>query len=254
MLIGLGGVLIRIWKRHCSGKTVTFFSSSTVVVGMVSVIPPADDPVDISRGIGDDGQYINEFAGRRGNHIIVGGRMVGKTSMLARKAIELAADGQHVAVLVPMQDMASQFRHRVLSILDLSEAHRPNHKNEIQLRNGTIEIDTDFDYPLRRFDSVLIDEASELQNAPQRVDTMKHRYDTVAMAYTPKPQRSLLDGFAQYNTAYATWHIPSSASLYMSDDKVEQQYAYMPLRRFQAEIEAKYWDGERHIEPNHDYS
>lgn len=211
----------------------------------------------------DEPTYFNSFSGVTGNHIIVGGRIIGKTELLVRRACELLADGKDVEILTPRMAMAREMKDRIVKqfgVNNLSHSSTDFVKSEC---GGSIHFSLTeqlhgFDRSTAKaVDAVLVDEAQEVpQSVWLSLDRCSDEIPLLVFAGTPTPTQTILSGFAEYNTKYETWHIPTdSGYTAVTDEKIGQQYDYMGWETFNAKIRAKYWTGDEPIiQPDHDYS
>jgi len=209
-------------------------------------------------------EYFDDFQTVTGNHIVVGGRIIVKTELLVRRAVTLCEDGYDVQILAPRMSMCRQIKDRVWENLG-GESFTSHGSGPIQSESGgSILFDSTaslhgFDHSTAKaVDAVLVDEAQEVpQSVWLSLDRFSDEIPLLVFAGTPKPTQTILGGFAEYNTKYDTWHIPTDSShTAVTGGKIEQQYQYMSARTFAAEIKAEYWSGNDGptIRPDHDYS
>jgi len=180
----------------------------------------------------DEPEYFDDFSTVTGNHIIVGGRIIGKTELLVRRAAELCEGGYDIDFLAPRTTLCRQIRDRVVEELGVTTLMSSNTDMIEHESGGTVYFDSTasmhgFDCSTAKaVDAVLVDEAQE---APQSfwlsLDRFSNEIPTLVFAGTPKPTQTILGGFAEYNTKYDTWHVPTdSGHTAVTGGKIEQQY------------------------------
>jgi hypothetical protein len=211
----------------------------------------------------DEPEYFDDFSTVTGNHIIVGGRIIGKTELLVRRAVALCEDGHDVEILTPQMSMCRRTKDRVrekIGVTNLTYSTTDMIEHE---SGGSILFDSTaslhgFDRSTAKVvDAVLVDEAQEVpESVWLSLDRFSDEIPLLVFAGTPKPTQTILGGFAEYNTKYDTWHIPAtSRSSPVSEGKVDEQYDYLSARSFASEIKAEYWIGDQPtVRPDHDYS
>jgi len=211
----------------------------------------------------DEPEYFDDFSTVTGNHVVVGGRVIGKTELLVRRAVTLFEDGHDVQILAPRMEMCRQIKDRVWGKLS-GEIFTSHGSGPIQCKDGgSILFDSTaslrgFDHSTaKRVDAVFVDESQDISESVWlSLDRFSDEIPLLAFAGTPKPTQTILGGFAEYNTKYDTWHVPTdSGHTAVTCGKIEQQYDYMSSQTFASEIEAEYWTGDQPtIRPDYDYS
>jgi len=207
-------------------------------------------------GYTDEGnEYVEDFFGADGKHIIAKGRQVGGTTMIVNNAIEDAKKGKRVAIVAPKQNQVFELVDRFTKRESWERNYRTRllHKSGGKVRFFSSSKNIEFDHSNITPDSIYVDEAQEVkQKTILGIENIGQQ--TLVFVYTPHEQSTLLNGYMQYNPTYETWHIPTSAANHICDEKIEQQYDYLLRRHFYREIEARYWNDTRDIIPDHDYS
>ena len=208
--------------------------------------------------ISDNPDYFAEIADVTGTHIIMGGRVVGKTQMLIERVKKTWNHHGNSLVIAPKHDMVLQIRDR---FRELFRGETLAHDESMYLSNclSSVNFVSGFGsttlsrVDLGLYDTVVVDEAAEI---PEAVIMELYRSDveTIIFAGTPNPNAGVVERMAAYNPTVTTWHISAETSQIVPDEKVEQQYQYLSSRQYDAEIKAKYWeDDTMYFEPDHRY-
>jgi len=189
--------------------------------------------------------YVDDFLGAYGYHIIAGGRQVGETEMVVQKAVEDARNGSNVLVVEPKHEMVYDVRDRLNDFVGVEE-----HGGNIEVLSSASVTDLHTE----AYDVVLIDNAESIADETLlNAHSMKRSNGMFAILYTPHESSTLLNGFMQYNTEYTSWYIPQSAADHISDETIEKMHSMKSHRAFYRENQARYWDNERDILPDKDY-
>lgn len=193
--------------------------------------------------------YIDDFVESSGDNIVAKGRQVGGTEMIVRSAIADANDGKKVCIIAPKYEIRMQIVNRVR---EKNDTIYKCYDKVISNSGGEINFLTPEVKKISQYDVVYIDEAQEI---PKDILLGIDKADVETnIIFTPK-RDSICNKFAEYNTKYTTWYIPSTSSPYLSADAIAQHKQYVSSKRFEREFEAKYWgDGEPDILPDRDYS
>jgi hypothetical protein len=209
-------------------------------------------------GYGSENKYVDDFLTVDGNHIIAGGRIVGKTEMIVQRAVTDAEYADDVLVIAPTMKLVQRIRDRILDATDGVYQVSVNDSigffggGEVDFASAMYNLDGEH---IETYDTVLVDEATELQqNDLMGIDSHNDQIDTVGLFFTPTPDESVMNGFAQYNTSYETWYIPQSAADHVSGQKILQMREQMQYRAYLCESVAQYWSGdEPTVRPDRNY-
>jgi len=200
-------------------------------------------------------EYVEDFRGVDGKHIIAKGRQVGGTTMIVNNAIGDAKKGKGVAVIAPKQDQVFELVDRFTKRESWERNYRTRllHKSGGKVRFFSSSKNIEFDRRNITTDSIYVDDAQEVkQKTILGIENIGS--ETLVLVYTPHEQSTLLNGYMQYNPTYETWHIPTSGTNRVSDEKIEEMKYHLSHVQFSWEHDAKYWNGTRDIMPDHDYS
>jgi hypothetical protein len=196
-----------------------------------------------------ENEYLRRFTSiDSGNHIIAAGRMVGKTRMVISDAVGATQDGDVCNIVAPIQEQMLNISERIAEWEEITKVNKTffehNSGGEISLFSSynIASVGGNRHFP----DRLYVDEAGTIPNdIIMGFDSSKSKVNKVSLFYTPSKQRSLLNGFAEYNPTYDTWHIPISAAPHLDDGYKERQYEQLSHRGWKWEMCAEYWGDEK---------
>jgi late competence protein required for DNA uptake (superfamily II DNA/RNA helicase) len=209
--------------------------------------------------IKSENQYLNQFKDMdSGNHIIAGGRMVGKTTMVIEDAINAAEKGETCNIVAPMERQVLEISDRIA-------------KQERQTKINSRLFEDSSGGKIVLFSAHNIKSVGGNKNVPDRLyideadmvenDTImsfdsssKNKVDKLSLFYTPEENSTLLNGFAEYNDLYDTWHIPISSAPHLDDKYEERHHQRLSQRAWKREMCAEYWGDKKDVEPTHSFS
>ena len=200
--------------------------------------------------------YIDEFSNVVGKNIVMGGRVVGKSEMLLERSEYGFKRDEDILVIAPKYENAMVLRDRFVE--KCPSGYIVTHKRRfVSSQHSSVSFASSEDIrngkKITEYDTILVDNATDISQT-----IVKQIYNsgtkTICFAGTPNPNKGIVERLAAYDYGSTTWHINGKSSPLLPESKIEEMYSYLSNRRFECDVQGKYWEEDvEYFRPDHSY-